>query len=77
MVAATATFIRSAGQVSLSQPLDLLGANGTLLPLGPTLFLLGSSIEGNRSQKGRFVMIEDVRLGSADIGAITQEEFPN
>ncbi len=83
MVTATPGLIGKTVQVSFSQLLDLLGANGTLLTLGSPLLLPGSSIQSSRLKKGCLVIVEDVCLGSANIrvypggaiGAVPQEEL--
>jgi len=59
--------IRGASQVSFSEFLYSIGGNGTLFTSRLPLFLPGSSIQSNRSEKSPFVVIKDIRLASASV----------
>jgi hypothetical protein len=85
VIAAAVDLVRGASQVSFSEFPYFIGGNGTLFTLRLPLFLPGSPIQSNCSEKSPLVVIKDIRLASANIwvyhrralGAIPQKKFPD
>jgi hypothetical protein len=66
VVAAASGLVRDATQISLTEPLNSFRVDGTLFTPSLALLLSGSSIYGHGFEKGCLVVIEDVRLRTAD-----------
>jgi hypothetical protein len=67
MIATAVSLVRHAGKIPLSEFINIVRLNRTLLTSCSPLFCPGSSIESGSLEKSHLVVVEDVCLRSANI----------